>query len=519
MEFSSSEKFALVFRGLERAYGTFVVEGTNAKGKHKGRGGYVKKPRTAQIWEAHLTGDGIGIGIIPINEQDNCFWGALDLDEYPFEHKPLVDKINKLELPLIVCRSKSGGAHVYLFVKKGIPAELMRRIMVHLGSVLGHSANASGNPVEIYPKQITLHSDRDDGSYLNLPYYAHENTLRYAFKEDGEPASLEEFLGLYDKRCIDGAEAENLLLVKTPASDSLFADGPPCLNVLTSDGSKIGEGGRNNGLFNIAVYLRKKYPDSYQQEILKYNELCLDPPLSFNEVSAVVDQVGKKDYFYKCRDIPICQVCEKSVCQTRLYGIGGDGADVMVENLRKFNSSPPVWFCDVSGQPVELDSDSLLLQPNFQKKCLEQLNILPATVSKKVWEQKISSLLSDMRELGAIESVSEDASIHGQFFGHLYDFCTAGQRAEDREEILLRKPFYEEEKIYFRLRDLERFLKQAKFFEYKSHQLAQRLREVSGESTQLSIKNKSIRVWAIPQYQDDVPLSLTAKEFSDDVPF
>ena len=53
----------------------------------------------------------------------------------------------------------------------------------------------------------------------------------------------------------------------------------------------------------------------------------------------------------------------------------------------------------------------------------------------------------------------------------------------------------------FRLKDFEAFLKRNKFFEYKAHKIAQRLRDMGGESRQMKIKGRKIRVWVIPAYK------------------
>ena len=76
------------------------------------------------------------------------------------------------------------------------------------------------------------------------------------------------------------------------------------------------------------------------------------------------------------------------------------------------------------------------------------------------------------------------------------------QQAQAREEILLRRPWTEEDeqKTYFRLKDFEAFLKKNRFFEYKSHRIAQRLRDINGDATSLKIKGKAIRVWCIPAF-------------------
>ena len=62
---------------------------------------------------------------------------------------------------------------------------------------------------------------------------------------------------------------------------------------------------------------------------------------------------------------------------------------------------------------------------------------------------------------GGVMEASEDSSIDGAFYDYLEDFCRNMQTAADKEEILLRRPWTDEEKkqTFFRLRDLENFLK------------------------------------------------------------
>jgi hypothetical protein len=73
---------------------------------------------TDELWDNHFEGEGAALGIIPITENNDCRWGCIDIDEYNFDHTSLIKSIRNHKLPLIVCRSKSGGAHVFLFTKK-----------------------------------------------------------------------------------------------------------------------------------------------------------------------------------------------------------------------------------------------------------------------------------------------------------------------------------------------------------------------------------------------------------------
>ena len=112
--------------------------------------------------------------------------------------------------------------------------------------------------------------------------------------------------------------------------------------------------------------------------------------------------------------------------------------------------------------------------------------------------------MSELRDNeSAIMEVAQDASTSGQFYDYLEEFCRHLQQAQDKEEILLRRPWTDEESnvTYFRLRDFEAHLRKNKFFEFKSHKIAQRLRDINGKSTVLKIKGRAVRVWEIPAFE------------------
>ena len=512
----SLDKFMTIFDGLKEAHGYFKIEKTGANGKAQGKAGVLREPRTKQLWEKHLSGEGNGLGIIPINEDNQCVWGCIDVDVYPLDHKFLIEKVRKLKLPLVVCRSKSGGAHCFLFSKEWVAAKDMQRSLQHMSAALGYGES------EIFPKQIKLHLDRGDvGNFLNLPYYDHDNGLRYAFLDDGTSASLDEFIALYEQYAQTPEEVVKLQVTDSGANEIIAKDGPPCLQILCKQ--RISEGGRNNGLFNIGVYLRKAFPDSWESEILRYNMEYLSPPLPLPEVNIVAKQLERKEYAYKCNDAPINAYCNKELCRTRKFGIGAAVAGATIANLRKYNSTPPVWFMDVNGEPLELDTEALMSQLMFQKACMEQLNFMPRSVAKQQWESRISTLMTEMRDNeSAIMEVAVDASISGQFYDYLEEFCRHLQQAQDKEEILLRRPWTDEEEevTYFRLKDFESYLKKNKFFEYKSHKIAQRLRDINGDSLVLKIKGRAVRVWKIPAFEN-AEIDLKTPQFGsqEEAPF
>ena len=121
------ERFKDIFTGLERAHGVTKVGHSNGNGtKVQGKSFIKRDTVTDELWQNHLQG-AESLGIIPINDDNQCQWGCIDIDSYAgFDHKKLVNKIKNLDLPLVVCRSKSGGAHVFLFTDNYVTAKLMQ---------------------------------------------------------------------------------------------------------------------------------------------------------------------------------------------------------------------------------------------------------------------------------------------------------------------------------------------------------------------------------------------------------
>ena len=86
----SVEQFSEIFSGLEEAYGTYEIQKQQANGKQAGKANVVRNPRTQETWEGHLSGQGAAIGIIPINADNQCKWGCIDIDQYTgFNHQEL----------------------------------------------------------------------------------------------------------------------------------------------------------------------------------------------------------------------------------------------------------------------------------------------------------------------------------------------------------------------------------------------------------------------------------------------
>ena len=188
------EKFIEIFSGLSIAYGKFIPEDKNDAGKLQGKNQIIREPNglPEKLWEDHLNGVA-SLGIIPINENNECRWGCIDIDKYNgFNHLQLIKKIREHGLPLIVFKSKSGGAHVFMFFTVPVKASLVQSRLKEFASFLGCASS------EIFPKQVKLLLDKGQtGNYLNLPYFDADSTERYALDDEGKPCSLESFYSMH----------------------------------------------------------------------------------------------------------------------------------------------------------------------------------------------------------------------------------------------------------------------------------------------------------------------------------
>mgnify|MGYP005991807661 FL=1 len=214
-----AEQFSKIFEGSKRAHGIFNVNDQNNGLKQQGVARTIKTVgATTKNWDDHLKGQ-VGLGIIPINEDNLVKWGVIDIDTYSLDLPELVKKIESFKLPLVVCRSKSGGAHVFCFTTDWISAGDMQDKLRELAAGLGYGG------VEIFPKQREVLVDRGDiGSWLNMPYFENETSVRYAFNPKGQSLSAEEFIEFVEKRKITH---EELLDLSVPEVEEL-KDGPPC---------------------------------------------------------------------------------------------------------------------------------------------------------------------------------------------------------------------------------------------------------------------------------------------------
>lgn len=487
---SLAGEFMKRFDGLKRAYGTYnlrkVIKITREGDKIIGKASTVHKEVTRQLWKDHLEGRN-GIGIVPILDNSTCKFGAIDIDVYKgLDIKNLIAEIKRESLPLLPFRTKSGGVHCFTFIKNPIPASLMREKLSLFAAILGFGGS------EIFPKQSEILSDRGDiGQWINMPYFNSDKTNRYAFTKDLKAMSPEKCIQAIDKITMTPKEFNAFTI--NVLSD--ISDGPPCLQYLIT--KKFTTGSRNDGLFNIAVYLKKSSSDNWKELVDDYNTSYFQPSLGTNEVSQIIKSIERKEYNFSCDKAPMKSYCNLPLCRSREHGVGHLSGMPQLTGLTKFDSIPPIWFIDVDGgHRLELTTEEIQSQSKFQKRCMEGLNSMPPAVKVTTWQGIVQALMENV----TIIEAPMDASPRGILFEHLERFCTSRAQARNRDELLLGKPWTQSHCHYFRMVDFISYLERQRFRDFKVNRICSIFREYGGEHAYFKLKGKGVNVWKIPEF-------------------
>lgn len=487
----STRRFMNLFTGLSRAFGVY----------QNGRAKTLRQTITIDKYDMHLLGtDGVGIGVVPIDEDNLCRFGAIDIDVDDIDHQELVRKVEVLKLPLIVCRSKSGGAHLYTFMTQPAPARTVRKLLAKWAADMGHGAS------EIFPKQNMLEKNTV-GNWINLPYFNmidEDSCNRYAIDKNG-PMVFAKFLDMAERL----AKSNN---IETFDDGGLEPDGmPPCLSYFFHSGA--GEGGRNEVLYSMGVFARKSDHPDIEEFLFQMNFKMIDPPLPAREVKSVLSSVRKQNYQYKCKHPMFKQHCNPEVCKKLKYGIvpqviEDEYNESMVGCLTKYTTDPVKWMVDINGTEIYFATDELM---NFYKvrcACMERANIIIPPMKQEEWLMLLKSRLDHVRVVEA----PEDASENGDILTVLSEFIQISERSQAGREDLLRgipiKDVIVEAGesipvVMFRSQDFLIYLKRRKItLNVTGNLLWMKMRKLGVGHSKVRFKDTTIQVWYVPMSPD-----------------
>lgn len=499
MPASVESRFMSLFRGNDRSYGVWFPETTKMSTE--------KRAVSQKQYSEHLAGKR-GLGLVPIMDSGLVWFGVIDIDNHgeleDINLWEVITAIKAKNLPLVACRSKSGGIHAYTFCKEPIRAKALRVAMSKWASDIGYP-NA-----EIFPKQDHLEADADGekrlGNWINLCYFGGNDTNRYTLLAPDQKATIDQFVTI----------AESIRLSQhdiSAAVDTAHAGAPPCIQRMLSGG--VPAGTRNEAMYNITVYLKRANPNTYLDDALDINSTVFDPPLPTAEAKRTIKSASRRDYKYKCQLEPLKSLCDSKLCLKREYGITRGEYDEMsandmlpsFSNVVKYLTDPVKWGIQVNGMLItNIPTEVLYNFEALKNRITETLTIGVPSITKRNWESKIIPLISTAREV----RLPDDASVSGIVGGRLREFLDKANlngtdEMKEREKILRGIPCVMEIEgskcLAFRAMDFVKYLKSVKSEEVKGPNLwfaLNNLPDMPLDHARVSVKGKKLTVWYTP---------------------
>jgi hypothetical protein len=482
--------FQDIFCGNINAFGQHQPTKKIIKAGEKLRGDSwtVREQLTIDHYKKHLNGE-CGLGVVPLNIQNKVKFIAIDIDNYDEKYiNQMTKKVYNNRLPFLPFRSKSGGLHLYLFFKEFIEYSKIKEGLLEFLPVLGLKNN-----VEIFPKQKTLKEDQI-GNWINLPYFNAKETKQVLIDENYNILTLTQALSYIKNKAI---ELDEFLL----SIENLYLnDSPPCIQAIyyNEDTEQ-----RNEFLFNAAVYFKSKFGEDFEYELKELNK-DLVRPLEEKEIEeTIIKSHKKRDYSYKCNQLPCSEFCLKETCRKRKFGVGSEEiSELSFEEFIQHKSDPPYYEWIVNGKNlIFYQENDIIKQDKFRELCFRELHLLPSKLKDTSWTKIINRALKNIviKEI----AIEDDMSPGSMFMANLYDFLENRVHAENLSQILIDRVFKEETLQYyvFKSKNLIDFLFIQKGFKiFKATEIQNRLKRLGALVDRLYIdkNNKGIRVWKLP---------------------
>ena len=175
---------------------------------------------------------------------------------------------------------------------------------------------------------------------------------------------------------------------------------------------------------SIHTICKRKWPENWQSKInafnYKYFERHPEGPLDDKIVQGKIKFNDGKDLGFKCNEDPMCNHCDKNLCRTRKFGIGGEAVFPSLTDLQKVLLDEPYYWVNVDGERVKLDNiDYLMEQRLFRRTVAKQINKKPPRITVKEFEKYTDMLLQGVEEVDA----PVGSSRIDQLSNHLEDYC------------------------------------------------------------------------------------------------
>ncbi len=506
------DRLIKLFEGFASAHGTHgepTQEGL--KWIIKPTAKTLREPVTKEMWQEHIEGKR-PLGVMPIREDSTCSWGSIDIDEYDIDITEIVTKVYAAKMPLVPCRSKSGGLHLFVFFEQPYQAAEVQDVLSDVAASLGLSGS------EIFPKQTKMNMQRGDlPSWIIMPYfggtYNDKLKLQHGLKKSGTDMSLGEFVKHAEEmKCsvdalsrlctarrsssvkLNGKKAPPRQRGKSPCD---FTDGPPCLEYLSESG--LQNEARKRCLFMEANYLKRADPEEWKSKVEAMNQR-FNPPLPSSEVQGVINSIEKKDYHYECKKEPFVSHCNSRLCRKRKFGVGSGGElEPVFTSIKRIGYEVPLWIVTIENVTLELTTHELQTYKLFHQACMANKLVFPP-MRDPAWYALLNEAMTKVED----EDPPPDAAPGSEFLEQLTTFLTNRAPGERKADLLSDRSWEDVEngRWWFTLSSLEKYLKNERITKFGSrYRIVEAIKKLKGVKDQYNQTNKKggyVKCWHVP---------------------
>ena len=469
---SYADRLHALFAGSDKGHGYYdpnkvsPAAGGKVQPKHLTPPG----PATVALWADHLAGKA-ALGVVPIMAGDLCRWGCIDIDQYhDLSHADLVAEIAAREMPLVVCRSKSGGAHLFAFATEPVPAATVRRALQAVAAALGYKPST-----EVFPKQVSAAEKEKGGSWLNMPYFRGEETDRYAYKAGGLAMTVSEFLSAAEAAAVPASVLEGVASgasqPKAKAGGAVGGDAPRSLgdarrrlSAFAKELESVPKGESNTLLNNAALAMGGWHRDTdISRDAV---ETALRTAFEAHKLAVGASQAEADAEFSEVWP----RAFEDGIAGYEFRGASGGNYPVFEKVVRIMGGDETEFEVRLVGCEMFIaNARQMARYGDFLVRCVS-VGKMFLPMKQDAWAQLVTPALAgaEIRHLPVSET------LEGQIFDALDEFCTNRHASDRVEDCLLRKAALVEEdgRYYFRHKD---------FFDYLGNDSRNTFRGVSSE--------------------------------------
>lgn len=496
------DDFLDLFQGCSRWSGYMIIqpdaEPDPTTGKIPGRAVADHSPVNAARWLRHLLGkDPVdSLGIVPINPDNNSVrWAAWDLDVYKdINHAEIAAQLDDRGIPAVLCRSKSGGAHIYLFFTEWVPAYLAQDTLRRLRPDLGFSKKT-----EIYPKQRELKAaDGQFGNWLNMPYFG--GNKRICISADGDELTAEEFVVYAQSRRITKAQLASLRPKKIP---DILPGGPPCLNRSLAQGVVHY---RNDTTYDLATYYRKTGidQDAATEAVLKN---VADHFKDWPEGPAEAKQSVKNSYkatkaHYRCSSDALEKFCDKAICQTCQFGVRDPeelaAAEALtITELIHYHGDPDSWSVTTSLGTVRVSTKQLCKVSEMTEAYISQSNGGFPFIKHQDWMKVVNAGMLRKVDNEASRELDPSEQIREVLEAWIFNSATTDLRQWETADSIYLAKTEEKWEAHFRFNSLLRCLNNKGYKNIKDNTVIHTLEGLGARSKVRLPSPGRPTVWAV----------------------